>query len=48
LQRGSAVVQRAYLEAVRASFAALGIEDDADPGELPVVDLQRVELAPAP
>jgi hypothetical protein len=48
LQRGSAVVQREYLRAVRAGFAALGIEDDADPGELPVMDLERVELAPAP
>jgi len=47
LQRGSAVVQREYLEAVRATFAVLGIADDADPGELPVVDLERVELAPA-
>jgi hypothetical protein len=47
LQRGSAVVAREYLRTVRAAFAALGIEDDADPGELAVMDLERVDLAPA-
>ena len=41
---GSAVVARAYLETVRAGFAAAGIDDDADPGELPVMDLERVDL----
>ncbi|MGH2943824.1 MAG: hypothetical protein ACRDLN_13725, partial [Solirubrobacteraceae bacterium] len=48
VERGSAVVDLGYLEAVRAGFAALGISDDADPGALPVVDLERVELPPAP
>jgi len=46
-KRGSAVVQLEYLRTVRGTFAALGIEDGADPGALPVVDLERVELAPA-
>lgn len=44
---GRAVVVRAYLDAVRAGFAALRLDDDADPGELPVVDLERVDLPPA-
>jgi len=48
LQRGSAVVDRGYLEAVRAGFAALGIADDADPASLPVIELERVELPAAP
>jgi hypothetical protein len=48
LRRGCAVVDRGYLEAVRAGFAALGIADDADPGALPVIELERVELPPAP
>jgi Gamma-glutamyl cyclotransferase, AIG2-like len=48
VRSGSAVVARGYLEAVRAGFAWFGIEDDADPGALPVVDLQRVDLPPAP
>jgi gamma-glutamylcyclotransferase (GGCT)/AIG2-like uncharacterized protein YtfP len=46
--RGSAVVHRGYLEAVRAGFAALGIDDDAAPGALPVVGRDRVELPSAP
>jgi hypothetical protein len=48
LQHGSVVVDRRYLEAVRAGFAALGIADDADPGALPVMELERVELPAAP
>lgn len=44
LRDGSAVVARAYLETVRAGFAAAGLADDADPGALPVVDLERVDL----
>jgi len=48
LRHGSAVVDRAYLDAVRAGFAALGIADDADPGGLPVMELERVELPAAP
>lgn len=45
---GSAVVDRAYLATVRAGFAQHGISDDLDPVELPVVDLERVDLPPAP
>ena len=41
---GSAVVARAYLETVRLGFAAVGIDEGADPGELPVMDLERVDL----
>ena len=51
---GTAVVSRDYLERSRAAFAALGpdaladFEAGATDGELPVWDLDRVELAPAP
>ena len=50
LQAASVVVDLNYLAAVRASFAALGIDDDLDAGALPLVDLQRVDLPgpPAP
>ena len=48
LRQGSAVVDRGYLRAVRAGFAAAGIADDADPGELAIMDLERIDLAPAP
>lgn len=47
--RGTAVVERAYLELVRAAFAALGPEEAAraapslDPGDLPVRDLRRID-----
>lgn len=44
LAEGSAVVARTYLETVRAGFASAGIDDGADPGELPVMDLERVDL----
>ena len=44
LQGASAVVDLNYLAAVRASFAALGIDDDLAAGALPVMDLERVEL----
>ncbi len=44
---GSAVVAHGYLAAVRAGFAAHAIGDDADPGALPILDLERVDL-PAP
>ena len=40
---GSAVVARAYLEGVRAGFAAHGLEFDTAP-EVPVVDLDRVDV----
>ena len=43
---GSAVVARAYLETVRAGYAAARIDDRADPGELPVMDLERLDLPP--
>lgn len=39
---GSAVIQRAYRDRVRARFTELGIADDVDPGGLPVVDLERI------
>ena len=41
---GSAVVARAYLETVRAGYASAGIGDAAEPGELPVMDLERIDL----
>jgi hypothetical protein len=51
LERGSlersVVVDRAYLAAVRAGFAAHGIRADVDP-PLPVLDLERRELPKAP
>jgi gamma-glutamylcyclotransferase (GGCT)/AIG2-like uncharacterized protein YtfP len=48
LREGTAVVDAAYLAAVRASFGALGIDDDVRPGaDLPAVALRRVELGPA-
>lgn len=46
LSLGTAVICRDYLEDVRAGFAALGIGPDPDPGALPVVDLERVDVAP--
>ncbi|HEV2058961.1 MAG TPA: hypothetical protein VGR11_06355, partial [Solirubrobacteraceae bacterium] len=51
---GVAVVSRDYLERTRAAFAALGaaaladFEVTAADADLPVWDLERVELAPAP
>lgn len=51
---GRAVVSRDYLQRTRAAFAALGaaaladFEATAAVGGLPVWDLDRVELAPAP
>ena len=39
---GSAVIQRDYRDDVRAGLAELGIDDDLDPGDLPVVDLRRI------
>jgi gamma-glutamylcyclotransferase (GGCT)/AIG2-like uncharacterized protein YtfP len=51
---GAAVVSRDYLERTRAAFAALGpaaladFQATAAVGELPVWDLDRVDLAPAP
>lgn len=44
LAEGSLVVARAYLETVRAGLAEAGIHDEAEPGELPVLDLERVDL----
>jgi len=50
----AAVVSRDYLERTRAAFAALGpaaladFETSAAVGDLPVWDLDRIELAPAP
>ena len=41
--RGPTVVPRAYLESVRAGFAAAGLGFDTEP-EVPVVDLERVDV----
>ncbi len=48
LRDGVAVVDRGYLDAVRVAFAALGLDDDADPGALPIVDLERIDLPRVP
>ncbi len=48
LRDATAVVQRGYIDAVRAGFAARGIADTIDPGaDLPVVDLVRDDLPAA-
>ena len=45
LRAGSAVVDAAYLGAVRATFSALGIDDDVRPGDdLPTMALRRLDL----
>jgi hypothetical protein len=45
LERGSAVVDLAYVRAVRATFDALRIEDDIVAGErLEIMDLVRIDL----
>lgn len=41
---GAAVIDRSYRDGVRAGFAEAGIGDDLDPGGLPVVDLERIDL----
>jgi gamma-glutamylcyclotransferase (GGCT)/AIG2-like uncharacterized protein YtfP len=41
---GRAVVALAYLETVRAGFASAGVRDGVEPGRLPVLDLERVDL----
>ncbi len=52
-ERGCAVISRDYLERTRAAFAALGpaalarFDDGAAARDLPVWDLDRVELPPA-
>ena len=43
---GRAVVARAYVDDVRAGFAAHGLAFDTLP-EVPVMDLRRVEVPPA-
>ena len=45
---GTAVVALDYVRGVRATFAALGIDDGADLGDLPPMELERVDLPPAP
>jgi len=48
LRTGSAVVDAAYLEAVEATFSALGIDDDVRPGDdLPAMALRRLDLPPS-
>jgi len=45
VRQGSAVVDVAYVQAVRAGLAALGCDDDGlDPASLPLMSLERVEL----
>ncbi len=41
---GCAVVAADYVEALRATFATLGVEDDLALGELPPMDLERIDL----
>src|SRR3954452_1226607 len=48
VRTGTAVVARAYLEGVRAGFAARGLAFEADPLEVPVVDLELVRLPEEP
>lgn len=43
---GSAVVDRRYRDGVLAGFAEHGIADDLDTGDLPLIDLERVDLSP--
>ena len=40
---GPTVVSRAYLESVRAGFAAFGLGFDTEP-EVPVLDLERIDV----
>ena len=47
VRRSCAVVDAAYAQAVEVSLAALGLDDDIDPGTLPAVWLKRVEIAPS-
>ena len=49
LAQRDAVVDADYAQAVRATFAVLGIDDDVAPGDdLPLMWLRRVEVPPAP
>jgi hypothetical protein len=49
VRRGNAVVARAYLERVRATFATRGIAADVEPrAPLAVMDLERVDLGAGP
>lgn len=45
-RRGSAVVDRHYHVAVSEAFDRLGFAQDVDPGELALMDLERVEVRP--
>ena len=45
-RHGSAVVDLHYVAGVRAGFARLGIELDADPAGLAPMDLERVDVPP--
>jgi hypothetical protein len=47
-RRGTAVVDLHYVGGVRAAFGLLGVEQDIDPDELPLLDLERIDLPPAP
>ena len=47
-ERGTAVAALEYVRGVRATFAALGIDDDPDLGDLRAVELERIDLPPTP
>jgi hypothetical protein len=46
-RRGSAVVDLRYVVGVRAAFEELGWHEEIDPGELALMDLERVDLPPS-
>lgn len=47
LREGSAVVELDYVQAVHATFSALGIDEDVRPGDaLSPMDLERIDLPP--
>ncbi len=46
--RGRAVVDLQYVAAVRAALEQLGLDENLDLEELPLMDLQRIDLPPAP
>jgi cation transport regulator ChaC len=43
-REGTAVVARAYIEAVRDAFTVAGLGFESDPVEIPVMDLTRVDV----
>ena len=47
-RRGSAVIDLRYLVGVRAAFDELGWDEDVQADGLPLMDLERIDLPPAP